>query len=93
MNQCPPDTGRLIRIWIVSYLLKRLLAVQAGGGHLRQQDGHVLLLLPQPHQPLSDVGVHHAQRHLLLPTQSLVEVREVSSDAGACALRRAGDLK
>lgn len=57
-----------------SYLLKSLLAVQAGGGDLRQQDGHVLLLLPQPDEPLPNVGVHHTQRHLLLPTQSLVEV-------------------
>lgn len=77
----------------VSYLLKCFFTVQAGGGHLRQQDGHVLLLLPQPDQPLPDVGVHHAQRHLLLPTQRLVEVCEVSPDAGARALCRAGDLR
>lgn len=76
----------------VSYLLKCLLTVQAGGGHLRQQDGHVLLLLPQPDQPLTDMGVHHTQRHLLLPTQSLVEVCKVGSDTGPCALCRAGDL-
>lgn len=67
--------------------------MQAGGGHLRQQDGHVLLLLPQPDQPLPHVGVHHAQRHLLLPTQRLVEVCEVSPDAGARALCCAGDLR
>lgn len=66
--------------------------MQAGGGDLRQQDGHVLLLLPQPDQPLPDVGVYHAQRHLLLPTQSLVEVCEVSSHTGTCTLGRAGDL-
>lgn len=67
--------------------------MQAGGGHLRQQDGHVLLLLPQPDQPLPDVGVHHAQRHLLLPAQRLVEVCEVSPDAGPRALRRPRDLQ
>lgn len=77
----------------ISYLLKGFLTVQAGGGHLGQQDGHVLLLLPQPDQPLPDVGVHHAQRHLLLPTQRLVEVCEVSPHAGARALRRPGDLR
>lgn len=76
----------------VSYLLKCFFTVQTGGGHLRQQDGHVLLLLPQPDQPLPDVGVHHAQRHLLLPTQRLVEVCEVSPDARARALCCAGDL-
>lgn len=76
----------------ISYLLKCFFTVQAGGGHLRQQDGHVLLLLPQPDQPLPDVGVHHAQRHLLLPTQGLVEVCEVSPDAGSRALRRPRDL-
>lgn len=79
-------------VYHVSYLLKCFLAVQAGGGHLRQQDGHVLLLLPQPDEPLPDVSVHHTQRHLLLPTQSLVEIGEVSPDAGACALCCAGDL-
>lgn len=77
----------------ISYLLKCFFTVQAGGGHLRQQDGHVLLLLPQPDQPLPDVGVHHAQRHLLLPTQRLVEVCEVSPDAGTCALCRPRDLR
>lgn len=77
----------------ISYLLKGFLTVQAGGGHLGQQDGHVLLLLPQPDQPLPDVGVHHAQRHLLLPTQRLVEVCEVSPHAGARALGRPGDLR
>lgn len=75
-----------------SYLLKRLLAVQAGSGDLRQQDGHVLLLLPQPDQPLPDVSIHHAQCHLLLPAQSLVEVCEVGPDTGAGALCCAGDL-
>lgn len=73
-------------------LLEGFLAVQAGGGDLRQQDGHVLLLLPQPDEPLPDVSVHHAQGHLLLPTQRLVEVGEVRTDAGARALRRSRDL-
>lgn len=66
--------------------------MQAGSGDLRQQDGHVLLLLPQPDQPLPNVSIHHAQRHLLLPAQSLVEVGEVSSDTGARALCCARDL-
>lgn len=77
----------------ISYLLKCFLTVQAGGGHLRQQDGHILLLLPQPDEPLPYMGVHHAQRHLFLPTQGLVQICKVSSDAGAGALCCAGDLK
>lgn len=72
-----------------AYLLERLLAVQAGRGDLRQQDGHVLLLLPKPDEPLAHVGVHHAQRHLLLPAQGLVEVGEVGPHTGPRALRRA----
>lgn len=76
-----------------THLLECLLAVQAGRGHLRQQDGHVLLLLPQPDEPFAHVGVHHAQRHLLLPTQGLVEVREVGSHAGPRTLCRARDLE
>lgn len=67
--------------------------MQAGRGDLRQQDGHVLLLLPQPDEPLAHVGVHHAQRHLLLPTQGLVEVGEVGPHAGPRALRRASALE
>lgn len=85
--------GSILNAHCTSYLLECFFTVQAGGGHLRQQDGHVLLLLPQPDQPLPDVGVHHAQRHLLLPTKRLVEVCEVSPDAGARALCRAGDLR
>lgn len=76
-----------------AHLLERLLAVQTGCGDLRQQDGHVLLLLPQPDEPLAHVSVHHAQRHLLLPTQGLVEVRKVGAHAGSCTLCRARDLE
>lgn len=37
--------------------------------------------------------IHHAQRHLLLSTQGLVQICKISSDAGAGALCCAGDLK
>ena len=90
---CVDARGPFLSVSVsVSYLLEGFLTVQAGSGDLRQQDCHVLLLLPQPDQPLPDVGVHHAQRHLLLPAQSLVKVCEVSPDTGSCTLCCAGNL-
>lgn len=75
------------------YLLQRLLAVQTRGGHLGQQDGHVLLLLPQPDETLTHVSVHHTERHFFLAAQSLMQVSEVGPDTGACTLCCARDLR
>lgn len=75
-----------------SYLLQCFLTVQAGSGDLGKQDGHVLLLLPEPDESLSDVGVYYAERHLLLSAQRFVEVGEVGPYAGPGALCRAWDL-
>lgn len=79
--------------WLQSYLLQGLLTVEAGGGHLRQEDGHVLLLLSEPDEPLPDVSIHHAERHLLLTAQRLVEVCEVRPHTGPSILRRARNLR
>lgn len=67
--------------------------MEAGGGHLRQEDGHVLLLLSEPDEPLPDMSVHHAERHLLLTAQRLVEVGEVRPHTGPRVLCRAGNLR
>lgn len=80
-------------VTVMLYLLQGLLTVQAGGGHLRQEDGHVLLLLSEPDEPLPDMSVHHAERHLLLTAQCVVEVCEVRSHTGPSVLRRAGNLR
>ena len=77
---------------VPSYLLQRFLTVQACGGHLGQEDGHVLLLLPEPDETLAHVGVHHTQSHLLLPAQGLVQLGEVRPHTRASALSRARNL-
>lgn len=62
--------------------------MQTGSGHLRQQDGHVLLLLPEPDEPLPDMSIHYAEGHLLLTAESLVQVGEVCTHTGASVFCR-----